>query len=349
MVITVVPADELTPDQIAAWNALQRSQPGLESPFFRPEFTQIVASARPDASVAVIDDGSVSVGFFPFQRARRSGLPIGGRLSDYHGLVARSHTTVHPKELLKACRLTRWEFDGLVMGQPWFAPFHRRFRSSYVLDLSGGLDGYAAQRRAAGSDAVKDIRAQARRLERELGPLRFQASVDDARMLELLIAWKSEQYRRTGAVDVFAFRWALDVVRRAYAESSNDFAGELSALYVDGEAVALHLGLRAGSVLHSWFPAYDVAHARYSPGLVLLLHLVEGAAAMGIGTIDLGKGDAPYKRRLANGTVALAVGTVEVSPLRAAAANAARLVNGAAHRTPLGRRMDLAAARRRFR
>ena len=46
-----------------------------------------------------------------------------------------------------------------------------------------------------------------------------------------------------------------------------------SVLYVADQPAALHLGMCCRGVWHSWFPTYDVAFAKYSPGLLLLLEL----------------------------------------------------------------------------
>ena len=49
--IRIIKADQLTPDLVAAWSEIQRGNRCLASPFFRPEFTQAVASvARPAGS-----------------------------------------------------------------------------------------------------------------------------------------------------------------------------------------------------------------------------------------------------------------------------------------------------------
>src|SRR5687768_15385075 len=59
------------------WRALQRENPGLQSPYFRPEFTQAVARVRDDVEVAVFEDQGKAVGFLPFQRCQLNmGKPV---------------------------------------------------------------------------------------------------------------------------------------------------------------------------------------------------------------------------------------------------------------------------------
>jgi hypothetical protein len=63
--------------------------------------------------------------------------------------------------------------------------------------------------------------------------------------------------------------------------------------------------MRSRSVWHYWFPAYNVEHAAYSPGLVLLLMMAEHAQSLGLRVIDLGKGDERYKQQLKNDALPL--------------------------------------------
>jgi CelD/BcsL family acetyltransferase involved in cellulose biosynthesis len=67
--------------------------------------------------------------------------------------------------------------------------------------------------------------------------------------------------------------------------------------------------MRSQGVLHYWFPTYDKEFATYSPGLMLLLAMVEDAQTREIHLIDLGRGHAPYKDRFANGAFGVAEGT----------------------------------------
>ena len=76
--------------------------------------------------------------------------------------------------------------------------------------------------------------------------------------------------------------------------------------------------MRSRTAWHYWLPTYDRDFAKYSPGLILLLEMAAQAQALGIQTIDLGKGNALYKQRLMNGAVPLLEGVVPASPFRAA-------------------------------
>jgi CelD/BcsL family acetyltransferase involved in cellulose biosynthesis len=88
-------------------------------------------------------------------------------------------------------------------------------------------------------------------------------------------------------------------------------SGTLSVLSAGGRPVAIHFGLRSAATLACWFPSYDVALAKYSPGLMLHLFMAEAAATAGLRRLDLGKGDDEYKTVLGNQQLTVAEGCVE--------------------------------------
>jgi CelD/BcsL family acetyltransferase involved in cellulose biosynthesis len=253
-------------------------------------------------------------GFLPFEVVRRRhGRPVAWGFSDYHGPVVDA--VVDPRALVRACGLATWSFDHLPAGLDGFAPYvSGEGRSPYV-DLSGGFDAYLAGRR--GRSDVRGALRKARKLGREVGPLRLVADSDDRELLAQTIAWKRQQYASTGVRDVLADPGARELLGYVHAARGTEFAGVLSVLYAGDTVAGVHLGLRAGPVWHSWFPAYNPDLERYSPGLVLMLELAAAAPELGISEIDLGKGEARYKQALATGSVVVCEGTVGARRLSA--------------------------------
>jgi CelD/BcsL family acetyltransferase involved in cellulose biosynthesis len=83
-------------------------------------------------------------------------------------------------------------------------------------------------------------------------------------------------------------------LRRLLSEQAGGWA-HFSALRVEGRAVAWHLGFVFRNELYWWFPTYDPAWAGYSPGKVLLAHLVELGLASGWRCIHFLTGGHDYK------------------------------------------------------
>ena len=154
------------------------------------------------------------------------------------------------------------------------------------------------------------------KLEREVGPVRFEVHSKETRVLRKLMRWKSRQCPLVGKLDIFSIQWVIDVVQKIHAERHENFAGLFSLLTVGDLPIAGHMGMRSKSVWHYWFPAYDPGYAKYSPGIILLLKMAEHAQELGISTIDMGSGRALYKQRLMNGVVPLAEGAVPGSTSR---------------------------------
>lgn len=314
----VVPFSQLTTEQIALWGEMQQTNPELVSPYFTPEFAQHVARVRDDVEVALLREGSEVVGFFPFQRTMWGvAKPVGGRLSDYHGVIAREGLDFSPTKMLRDCKLSAFEFDHLVASQKAWKPFHADLRPSPTIDVSEGFESYLENRRADNARLMTDSLKKEDRLTRQVGPLTFEWNTTEDAVLQLLFQWKSAQYNATGVTDIFSFDWTRKLIENIWKQgNSPQFSGVMCTLRAADRVVAMHFCMRSGSTLHSWFPAYDVDAAKHSPGLVLLTQMARHANQHGVHRIDLGKGDEQYKRSYANSEAMVAEGIVESHPFR---------------------------------
>lgn len=310
MRISLIKGSELSLPDIERWRAIQRQNCELSSPYFCPEFTQAVAAVRGDVFVGILEKDNEVVGYFPHQRRRFGiGYPVGGALSDFHGVVAIPELKWDALALLRGCKLTSWQFHHLLASQAPFFPCNVNAGESYYLDLSKGFDAYADSLKKAGSNLTD--KGRRRRLERDF-KIEFVANISDPSALQTLIQWKSTQYRSTGLSDIFARRWTVELLHRIHATQSHHFAGRLSGLYFDGEPAALHMGMISETVWNWWFPRHDQRFAKHSPGIYLCLYVAEHAPTIGIKRIDLGIGDeGTYKSRFRSSGIQLAKGRAE--------------------------------------
>jgi CelD/BcsL family acetyltransferase involved in cellulose biosynthesis len=307
---TTIP--ELTGDGLATWSAIQRDEPGLASPYFRPEFAQAVASVRDDVEVAILEEGGQAVGFFPYQRsAWNVGLPVGSRLSDYHGVVAAAGVKFEPRDLLRACGLRAWHFNHLPPEQSRFAPYIWRTADSFCIDPPPDFNEYFALREN-GQRLKAECGQKRRKLEREVGPLRSLENVADPALIATLIEWKSAQYRRTKMPNILSYAWARELLEMLPTYRNDDFAPAISVVYAGNTIASVRFDLRSRSLLHGWFATYNVELARYSPGLLHWMETIRTARSSGIERIDLGKGREAYKRRLMTGSTKVAEGSVDL-------------------------------------
>jgi CelD/BcsL family acetyltransferase involved in cellulose biosynthesis len=307
MSIHVVRPEDLGEAELARWRTLQGSSPALANPFLSPEFTLAVGRFREDARVAVISDGADIVGFFPHERhALGIGRPIGAGLTDCQGLIGAPGLALDVRALLRACRLSVWEFDHLLAEQTAFRSFHAETRVEPVMDLSEGFEAYAESARLRAPKTIKTVRYKERKLGREAGEVTYTFSEHDPVELRRLMAWKSSQYRRTGRTDRFAEPWIVSLVEHLHETG----VGVLSVLRAGDRPISAHLGLRVGAVMAGWFPAYDQEFAKYSPGMVGHLRMAEAAAGAGVVQIAMGRGGREYKDWLKNGEFPIAEGRV---------------------------------------
>ena len=320
MQISIARPNELGPDEIAAWHSMQRKTESLANPFLCPEFAIAIDRFCPNTHVAVLADGPNIAGFFPFQRRRLGvGVPIGYGINDCQGLIHAPDVEWDPRELLRACRVSVWQFDHLVEGQRSFGPYATAVAPSPVIDLTAGFADYHEKLQAKSPQFCKDLARRTRKLEREIGQLRFMVDSRELAELRAVMRWKSIQYHRAGWADIFDRPWIVDVVDHLFSTHSDQFGGLLSVLYAGGAPVAAHFGLRSGHVLAQWFPAYDTRFSRQSPGLIQHLRMAEETAGLGIQLINLGKGAERYKQTLKNHDLFVAEGMATRGPLLAAA------------------------------
>jgi CelD/BcsL family acetyltransferase involved in cellulose biosynthesis len=293
----VIGPSELGARERQRWRRLQRANPSLGSPCFSFDFTLAAAAVRPDVRIAVLEEDGDIVGFFPFHQKYGAGEPIGGRMSDQHGVIAAPGTRWDWIELLRGAKLSYWLFDHLPAWQR--PPVPVVHATSPGLDLSAGFDAWFQRKRQTGSTMAK-MPGRLRKLEREVGPLRFELNSRDRAHFETVVRLKSEQCRRTGQLDFFALGWTRALVERIFETDSPDFGGRLSTLHAGDKLVAAHFGMHTPEVWHWWLPVYSADHATHSPGSLLLLEAARGAAAEGHVLLDLGKGDEPYKDRFSD-------------------------------------------------
>ncbi len=316
MQISVVIPHELGPDEISAWRSMQHQTDYLGSPFLSPEFTLAVGAFRPGARVAVLSDEQKPVGFFPFERRRLGvGVAIGAGLNNCQGLVHAPTVEWDPRALLRACRLSTWQFDSLVVGQWPFEPYQATMTPSPVIDLAVGFDAYQDKLRITSPRFCKDLARKALKLQNEAGELRFVLDSHDREALRRLIDWKSAQFLRNGTANIFGRPWIVDLLDRLFTSPSDHVSVLLSVLYAGETPVAARFCLRSGSLLSEWFCAYDVRYGRRSPGLLEHMRTIEEAAAAGVHLIDLGSGPERYKQTLKNHDQFITAGIVARGPL----------------------------------
>lgn len=282
------------------------------------EFTRAVGELRDLVRVAVLEEGSDVVGFFPFERhALGVGKPVAAWLTDAQGLVLAKDVELDPRWLIQQCGLAIYEFDHLVDGQPLAAYGKHERHPSPIIDMRHGYEAYIETIKETSGKTYRSTLYKARKLQRDIGPLHHDFATTSTDPLRTLLGWKTDQYRRTGRTDKFARPWIVELVER------------LQATVRELRRRAGHDVCRrapAGGALrpaHQDHPGRLVPRLRHRvrqvlPGLVQRLAMAERSAEAGIVVIDLGRGEKEYKDKLKNGEFAVVEGRVATAGPRAA-------------------------------
>ncbi len=311
MKASLVTPQELDADCIARWEQLRATNPIYASPFYSPYFAMAVGAVRRDAEVAIFEQGGRIVGFLPFHRVRAAiAKPIGGHFNDYHGAILEPGLMLADPCLLHSARLDAYDFNHLPVqfGSGSQTTDIGEFSSQMCLD--NGYDSATEAKAESWKRGQRDMARKLRKMERELGPLRFEFACESEALFNRHAEMRNALYARMGLRRDYGTGWEGEVLRGLRKANNPDFRGILSLLFAGSQPVAAHFGLVSRGVLHWWFPAYDLAVQRYSPGLQLIDQCAQHAAIEGITTIDFGKGDDRYKALFADRTVPMARGSI---------------------------------------
>jgi CelD/BcsL family acetyltransferase involved in cellulose biosynthesis len=173
-----------------------------------------------------------------------------------------------------------------------------------AVDMSAHLTFARGDEDALNGALTASMRSRLRGKERKLQKLdgyrylQAKSSADIDRLLEQFFALKSNHMAAQGLTNVFAEAGTAEFLRETCHRKLPDGRPliEIHALEGGGELLALFGATGDDYRFSSMFNTYTLGeHARHSPGLVLLAHMVRDSAERGSRSFDLGVGRAEYK------------------------------------------------------
>ncbi len=332
MNVSILPIDQLSDEHISRWRHLQAENPELAHPVLTPEFSQTVGNVRTGVEVAIVDLGNDSFAYFPFQRAADNTAEFpGGVLAGLQAVIAPPTADIDPLRLMRAAGLRAWHFDHLLATQATFSHHHRHIDDSAIVDLTGGFEAYCAQLHARKSRFIKNMERKRRKLVREVGPVHFEWHVGEHDLIDQLISYKRHQLKVQNHVDIYTVDWVCDFLHELLKFQNANFRATLSVLSVSDKPVAIHLGMCGGQTMSSFIPTHDMELARYSPGAILHYELFRTAIDRGITRLDLGRGMNQLKASAMTKTIPVAIGSVDLRPIRRLATDAWYRARALAH------------------
>ncbi len=349
MKIDIARPSELTRADIGDWTARLAADSALDSPFLSPGWALAVEQAqaaiwgqrpRGGLQVARLENADGARGYFSARLRGAAAMPAGAPMCDYQGLAGDPGLELDPRELVAALGADRLDFSHMLTEQPLFAPFIKGREVSHGVNLAGGYEAYAAEK-AAESGMLKDLNKRRRKVEREIGPVRFEAHSRAQSAFDRLIVWKRELMRETGQTDIFDAEWPLRLLLDLFASRDPDFGGVLFTLSFGDQLVAAHLHLRGRHTIHAWFIGHDRTFDRYSPGLLLFQDIMRWMDDTPFHYLDFGGGDYRFKQQFANAGREIGHGFVGRPSTAALVRSAEYGVRAAAERLALGRVSEL--------
>jgi CelD/BcsL family acetyltransferase involved in cellulose biosynthesis len=310
------PIAQLPTEYRAVWSDFQTRSYETRDAFFSLDFAEAAEKTLGGIHVIVLKNSDTIIGFLPLEINRKVGAPVASIVSEIQGAITSPQASWNMESVLKQVGLSEWRFDCVPSIQaPFYQWRHCEDDFSYVC-MKDGIDGLRTNLRKRGGNFLVQMARKTRKFEREFGPLEFQfCAADREAVLDCLAEWKSQQYRRTGTLDVFAFSGVKALVSEISKLDSEGLKGIFSVLRYDGELLAVHFGMKGFDTLNCWFPAYNPKpeFARHSVGQILLLKILQGANENGINRYHFGRGDETYKLRLQTGSYPIVEGSVNTS------------------------------------
>ena len=322
----------------ALWRRLENEPASLHTPYQRYDWTIAylracgqIASTR----VAILRDrnGRPRI-LLPLTVQREFGLRVARTVGDTHAnyhmplFADRDAAALAPGDI--AAALIR---AGRAAGIDVYALRHQpRMWEGSVNPLAVGgeaeaSDGYgltlgpdpeATLRRVFSADARKKLRSKEKRLIEAQGAIayrRAETQEEAAQFLAAFYAHKAARFAGMGIADPYADSSIRNFL--AAAAGGTNPAVEIHALCLaeGGRVLATFGGAvseqRYSGMMTAFDPDPDVA--RYSPGDLLLQHLVRDQATRGRLGFDLGVGEARYKASICDETIALVEAYVPVT------------------------------------
>jgi CelD/BcsL family acetyltransferase involved in cellulose biosynthesis len=206
-------------------------------------------------------------------------------------------------------------------------PFRPSSDDSYRLDL--GETGAAVLEAQLTAAQRRQLRNKERKLQALGGYRHLKGSTpcEVERLLNAFFALKAAHLAAQGLHNVFLEPGIQSFLRDACLSGLDEGRPnlEIHALEGGGEILALFAGTTDGRRFSSMFNTYTLGpQGRYSPGLILLRHMIADLAQRGHQSFDLSIGEARYKRIFCKEAEPLFDTLLPLTPLGAAAAAAAQ-------------------------
>jgi CelD/BcsL family acetyltransferase involved in cellulose biosynthesis len=285
----------------ADWQALEATGDGPLFSGFDWAAAAVAAFGAQPYLVGVRHEGAL-VALWPLERRGPFIRPLAGALADVTApLVHPGHLDAAARALVSALPAgTVLDLPEAPVGSPWAVtvPGWRAVRRPASVRLFLPLDGGPERVEAALRPSTrKKLRYEWRRLAREGWRLERVLGASVPAVMDELFRLHTARWRRRAMPGSFFSarrrRFHLDLAGRLAASGRLG----LFALERDGQRIAVLYGFIWKGAFLYYASGFDLAWARWSPGMALLYAVIGWSAAAGLHRFDFLRGEEPYKDR----------------------------------------------------
>ena len=317
MLSRTVSFNELSLNDKKTWRSYVGAQ-SFPSPLNDPDYFSFLRKSGQKIDILIGLEGDEPVVFIPFQPRSDSGVePVALEVSDCSQVISKPNYSFDPVALLKSAGVRYYSFDHLF-DQSGFDPEKYSYYQDdcYLIRLQAGYEAYVQDLNANSSSLISQSNRKRRKLDREVGTVRFEYREPDLGLIEKMLAWKVEQLNHQGFQHCFDQAWVQTFMESQLTMKSNSAKGLFSVLYAGRDIAAMHFGTIGYQTINSWIPVVNPQHAKYSPAVILYLELARKADEDGVENIILGRGENQTKRRIANASAPNYVGMISHGLIR---------------------------------
>ena len=300
--ITRIKAEALTAQHQKLWAEMRGANSALYSPYFHPDYTQVISQLQSDVYIAVISKDGQPVGFLPFQQRRNNAgaRSIGAPMTDYHGIISYPDQHLAVADILKPAQISAFnmpsQMNSSIKSDDNTSPCAVMRLTDFETPQAWRDSRDSSYRRH-----LKSTRRRIKKTENEHGERSFIWQSRAQEHFDLLIKWKKEKFADTGKYDVLSVDWTMSLLRKLWERGPRaELRCDLHVMMVGGKPAAMDLGLSDGTTFHSWIVGYDNDLHTLSPGMQLLEMLIDQAPDLAYENIDLGAGIDGYKKHYAS-------------------------------------------------
>ncbi len=293
--VDVIELDGLSREDWEIWrhyHASRRDGAGMsESPDFLVPLAREIGKCR----LVRMREGTKIVGYIPVYQPFGPSFAFPIPMCDYQAVAFFNASRPDFRRILQQAGICRWKYENITDGVGLSEISHRLDRRSIpMVSMAGSFSDYLGDKAGSGS-RFHSIWKLNRRLVRDFGRVTVARPRSNERFVDRLL-----EHKRSRQADAPPYeRFVKKTLLRFVEHESGEIRGAPYVLMAGDEVVALSLLLEAGDQAFGWFCGYEARYAKYSPGSLLLMKIIEDLHARKFSSFDLGPGGEPWKERFA--------------------------------------------------